>query len=509
MLNSARIKQGDSSEQGQLLPVYPSDLVPEDHLARVVSDVVDMLDLTPLYQKYGKEGGEFFHPKSMFKILFYGYSQGDRSSRLLMRQCRENFVFMFLAAGITPDFRTISEFRRKHLDILKAIFKQIVHLCHELGMVNIGRISLDGTKVKANASDSNIAEKDKLSEELADIEQQIADILNEAEAIDNQEDERFGPNNDGNQVPEKLQKIQNRKQEIESLLTELNENDLNKMSLTDKETRFMKNHGRIQLCYNAQCATENQVILACDLDNNEDDRSSLIPMVSALEEIATELTGKEEYPLENTELPADSGYESGENLQHLAERKIDAYVASQFYRVRKKEERGEIPARPFSKDKFHYHEDGDYYECPVGKKLEFKRAVTRKKTGITAHYYQCTDCPNCAFKNECVTSKTGYRQIARFPGYDPYRAQIDIKIQTPYGKKVMRHRAMDVEPVFGQLKETILRQKPFLLRGLQKAKGEFRLVCIVHNLKKIAKHLRSIKKGGISLKSTGIQLKIA
>jgi len=328
MLNSARIKKCTSSEQGQLLPIYPSDLVPENHLARVVNEVVDLLDLTVLYQKYGQEGGEFFHPKSMIKILFYGYSQGDRSSRLLMRRCRENFVYMYLGSSIKPDFRTISEFRKNNIDILKNIFKQIVHLCYQLGMVSIGRISLDGTKIKANAADRKIADKNKLYKELEDVEQQIAAMLSEAEAIDTQEDKMFGTQHSGDELPEKLQQSQTRKQEITSLLAELEAKNLQKMSLTDKESRFMKNHGRIQLCYNGQCATENQVILACNLDNNEDDRSALIPMVTELEEIASELTDKKTNPLEDTEFITDSGYESGENLQYLDERKIEGYVAN-------------------------------------------------------------------------------------------------------------------------------------------------------------------------------------
>jgi len=508
MLNSARIKFGNPSDQGQLLPVYASDLVPEDHMARVINDVIDLLDLTELYQKYSQEGGEFFHPQSMTKILFYGYSQGDRSSRALMKLCRENYVYMYLGSGIKPDFRTISEFRKNNLDILKNIFKQTVHLCYQLGMVTIGRISLDGTKIKANAADRNIVEKDKLSKELQDIEQQITEMLSDAEAIDKQEDKAFGPENSGDELPEKLQQAQTRKLEIQSLIAELEKRKLEKMSLTEKESRFMKNHGRIQLCYNGQCATENQVILACDLDNNEDDRAALIPMVSQLEQIASELTGKKDKPLKDTEFVTDSGYESGKNLQHLDERKIDAYVASQFYRVQAKEKRGEIAPRPYSKDKFTYHEDGNYYQCPAGEKLEFKRAVTRKKTETTTHYYQATNCPQCEFEKECVTSKTGYRQVTRYPGYDPYREKIDSKMKTTYGKAIMKHRATDVEPVFGQMKTTIFRQNPFLLQGQRKAMGEFRLSCIAHNLKKIARHLLNTNNDDMSPVIADLKLKL-
>jgi transposase len=493
MLNAKRFKKHHSSDQGHLLPTYPTDLVAEDHLARVVSEIVDTLDLTELYQKFSWEGGASFHPKSMVRTLFYAYSQGERSSRRIQKQCQENFVYLYLSSGVKPDFRTISEFRRKHFDILKNIFKQIVQLCYNLGMITIGKISLDGTKIKADAADRKIIEKDKLAAELAEIEQQIPQILAEAEATDIQEDAAYGETKTGDELPEQLQHAQQRQQQIKQLLAELEREQANKLSTTDQDARFMKDHGRIRLCYNAQCATENQVILAYDVTNDEDDRAQLIPMVAELEQVATQLTGKDDYPLEDVKVITDAGYESGTNLQHLDEREIDGYVASQFARVRAKEQKGEIPPRPFSKDKFSYHADGDYYQCPVGQKLQYHRTtkVKGKTATLTARYYKGTNCPSCAFQQQCATSKTGYRQITRYVEYDPYREKIDQKLQTTQGKAMMRHRATDVEPVFGQMKQNIFRRDSFLVRGTQKVKGEFCLGCIAHNIKKIANHLKS------------------
>jgi transposase len=493
MLNAKRFQKHHSSDQGQLLPTYPSDLVPEDHLARVVTEIVATLDLTELYQKFSWEGGASFHPKAMVRTLFYAYSQGDRSSRRIQKQCQENFVYLYLSSGLKPDFRTISEFRKKNLDILKNIFNQIVQLCYQLGMVTIGKISLDGTKIKANAADRCLVDKDKLAAELVAIEQQLAQILAEAEATDKQEDATYGDTKTGDELPEQLQHAQQRQQQIKQLLAELEREQATKLSTTDQDARFMKDHGRIRFCYNAQCATENQVILAADVSNDEDDRAQLIPMVSELEQVATQLTGKADYPLEDVKMMTDAGYELGKNLHHLAERKIDGYVASQFARVRAKEQRGEIPARPFNKDKFRYHPEDDSYECPAGQRLEYHRTTTVKgKTAtLTALYYKGTNCLSCAFQKECAASKTGYRQIVRYLEYDPYREKIDQKLQTAEGKALMRHRATDVEPVFGQMKQNIFRRSSFLLRGKHKVTGEFRLVCIAHNIKKIANHIKA------------------
>ena len=493
MLNTKRFKKHHSSDQGQLLPTYPSDLVAEDHLARVVSEIVDRLDLTELYQKFSWEGGASFHPKAMVRTLFYAYSQGERSSRRIQKQCQDNFVYLYLSCGVKPDFRTISEFRRKHFDILKNIFKQIVQLCYKLGMITIGKISLDGTKIKANAADRKIIDKDKLAAELAEIERQISQILAEAEATDIQEDAAYGETKTGDELPDQLQQAQQRQQQIKQLLAELEREQANKLSTTDQHARFMKDHGRIRLCYNAQCATENQVILAYDVTNDEDDRAQLIPIVAELEQLATQLTGKDDHPLEDVKVITDAGYESGTNLQHLDKRAIDSYVASQFARVRAKERKGEIPPRLFSKDKFSYHADGDYYQCPAGQKLPYHRTtkVKGKTATLTARYYKGTNCPSCAFQQQCATSKTRYRQITRYVEYDPYREQIDQKLQTAEGKAMMRHRATDVEPVFGQMKQNIFRRDSFLVRGTQKVKGEFCLGCIAHNINKIASHLRA------------------
>jgi transposase len=318
-LNAKRFKSS-ASEQGELLPTYPSDLVAEDHLARIISDVVESMDLSSLYAKYGWEGGEAFHPKAMLRVMFYGYSQGLRSSRRISQACRENFVFMYLSGGQRPDFRTISLFRQNHLDLLKELFKQIVHICYHLGMISLGQICLDGTKVKANASDKTVAKKDKLQKELARIEEEISQIFSEAATVDSQEDIEFGKDSCEHEIPKELLQKKTRQKEIKELLAFLEEKDLEKISLTDEDSRFMRNHGRIELCYNGQCATENQVILTYDLTDNASDKGELIPMVKELEELSVELFGKEEYPLEDSKVLTDAGYNSGENLSYLEDR---------------------------------------------------------------------------------------------------------------------------------------------------------------------------------------------
>ena len=493
MINSSRIKQSSSSLQGELLPTYPSDLVPEDHISRVLNEIVDTLDLRELYHKFSREGGSLFHPKSMLKLLFYGYSQGTRSSRDISQACQENVIFYYLGSGIKPNFRTISDFRKTHIDILKGLFKQIVHICYHLDMVGIGQISFDGTKIKANAADGKMVEKDKLAEELDRLEQEISQMFSEAEVVDSQEDAYYGEDHHGTELPERLQKAKDRKKELTSLVSKLDQQGIAKMSTTDQDARFMKSHGQTNLSYNGQCATEDQVILAYDLNNQQADTDQLPSMVSDLEQLSSELKGEKEHPLEDVTLIADAGYDSGKNHQYLAERKVDGYIASQKAKVKSKERKGIIKPQPFSKDKFIYHTDGDYYECPAHEKLHFVRGQKKAKKTYIRHerIYRGRTCHLCRFQTDCAKGKNGYRSITRYEEYDPYREQMDAKMATAEGRSIMKRRAIDVEPTFGQIKAATFRNNPFLLRGSDKAKGEYGLACIVHNIKKIAKYLHS------------------
>ena len=496
MLNKKRFKNRPT-EQGELLPTYTSDLIDEDHPARVLSTIVETLDLFSLYSKYSWEGGETYHPKSMLKILFYGYSHGTRSSRKISQSCRENFVYMYLASGIRPDFRTISLFRKNHFDILKDIFKQVVKLCYQLEMISFGTICLDGTKIRANASTHRIVKKDKLEQLVDKLDEEIEQMLEEADEVDNQEDQEYGEFNDGTEIPDNLKTAAGRKQTIRKLLKELEEKNVKKLSLSDKDSRLMKRNGRIELSYNGQCATENQVILAYDVNNQEVDKDQLVPMVDELETIARPLNGKGEYPLEDSKLLTDSGYDSGKNLSHLKERRIDGYVANQMASVHEKERTGKISPRPFTKDKFSYQEEDDIYICPIGDKLyPVERRKNKVKTYVRHEVrYKCRSCHDCGHQQECVKSKSGYRQISRILDYDLYREAIDKKLQTVTGKNIFNKRKTDVEPAFGQMKTTILGQPGFLVRGSEKVKGEFALICIVHNIKKIISCLKSEVNG--------------
>lgn len=491
-LNPKRFK-GDAEEQDWLLPPSIGELVPEAHEARLVKEVVDTLDLSNLYANYGWEGGEAFHPKILLRVLFYSYSVGQRSSRKIAKNCTDVVSYMYLANRKKPNFRTVSDFRKNNLGILQDLFKQIVQMCYHLGMIQIGQISLDGTKVRANASSrKHIADRDKLEKELQRLEQQIAQMFDEAEAVDQQEDQLYGEDSDGRAMPDELKKAQSRKEKIKELLSELEVQKAKKMSLTDKEARFMKTTSGTKISYNGQVATENQVILAHQLGNDEMDPGYLKPMVDELEHLAVTLKGKSEFPLENVKASADSAYDSTGNLIHLKERKIEGYIPHRKARIQAKEARGEILPKPFAKDKFQYDAEQDTYICPADQKL--LRIEQKKKSNTRDTYkqikYQVDACLSCQYQSECVKSKTGIRSVFRYEPYDDLREEIDARLKQEKGKIIYKNRSTDVEPVFGDIKNNILGSGSFLLRGLNKAGGEFTLTCIAHNLKKIYNYIK-------------------
>lgn len=508
MLNAKRLKNRPT-EQGELLPTYTTDLVCEDHPARILSTIVDSLDLTVLYRKYSWEGGETYHPKSMLKVLFYGYSHGTRSSRKLSQACRENFVYMYLSSGIRPDFRTINLFRKNNFDILNDLFKQIVRLCYQLEMISFGTICLDGTKIKANASKRRMVKKDRLEQMMSKLDNEIKKMLEEADEIDAQEDEEYGESNDGTEVPDNLKTAKGRKEAIKKLLDKLKENNVKNMSLTDKDSRLIRSNGRYELSYNGQCATENQVILAYDLSNEEADADQLVPMIEELEAIARPINGKNEYPLAGSKVLADSGYDSGKNLNHLKDRKIDGYVTNQMASVYEKEKTGKIHPRPFTKDKFSYQEEDDIYICPIGEQLyPVERRIHRKKSYVRHEViYKCQTCHDCGHQQECVKSKSGYRQVGRILEYDQYREEIDKKLKTEAGEAIFAKRKTDIEPAFGQIKTITFRQNGFLLRGSERVKGEFGIACIVHNIRKIISYLKTNESNinGLDIQKLALQ----
>ena len=256
-----------SYEQHQimLLPENIEDLIPENHLVRAIDIVVEQLNLKELCNSYGEEGQPAYHPKMLIKILLYGYATNVRSSRKLSEKLESDVFYMYLSGMQRPDFRTISDFRKNKKEYLCEIFKQVLEICRQIGLVSLGHIAIDGTKIEANSSRKMMKEKEDILKIEAKIEQQVKSLLDSSETIDEQEDERYGKQKRGDELPDELSKKEKFLEKIKAAKKYLEQNELKRVSITDPDTRIMKTTGGTDICYNAQAAVDsaNQIIVAC------------------------------------------------------------------------------------------------------------------------------------------------------------------------------------------------------------------------------------------------------
>ena len=421
-------------DQLLLLPPSLRDWLPENHLVYFVSDVVDQLDLSGIESFYEKDdrGQPPYHPRMMTKVLVYAYCVGVFSSRKIQKRLVEDVAFRVLAAGNQPDFRTISDFRKIHLEALQGLFEQVLKLALTSGAIKLGRVALDGSKVKANASKHKAMSYRRMKEEERSLRSEVRQLLKQAKAADDEEDARYGKDKTGDELPEELSRRETRLQRIreakraleQRAREEAEEADKSKdaeeqakppekaqYNFTDPESRIMKGPDGFVQAYNAQVVVENgsQLIVAQAVTQEANDKKQVAPMVELVETQAGQVP---------TEILADSGYCSEENLKALETKPLDAYIAT-----------------------------------------------ARQKHGQTPSPCRRGPLPQGATRIDKMTRK----------------------LQTKAGAAVYAARKGIVEPVFGQIKQARgFRQ--FLLRGFKKVQAEWALVCMTHNILKMYGH---------------------
>ena len=439
------------------LPATVGDFVGEEHLARFVLDLVrEDIDLTAITGTYGSERGQPpFDPTMMTALLLYSYCCGIYASRRIANACRERVDFMSVVGLDAPDFRTVSDFRKRHLQALGKLFGQILQLCETAGLVKLGHVALDGTKIKANASKHKAMSYDRMENRAAELEAEVAKWLSAAEAADAAEDKLYGRDKTGEEMPDwvadkkrRAERIRKAKAELEAEAKAAAEAKLKaeaeaaekraaegrrkpgrpaappstepdgkaQKNFTDPQSRIMKSKDGFIQAYNAQAAVdaEAQIIVAHDVTQSPVDCGQLVPMTDAIE---TNLGRKP------AQLSADAGYCSEANLDGLEKRDIDAYVAT-----------------------------GRARDAVAG-------AVDGEPTTATPP----------AEPASAPTRVEAMRAKIKAGGHaSPYR----LRKQLP-------------EPVFGQIKQARgFRQ--FLLRGFAMVRAEWAIVCTAHNLLKLA-----------------------
>jgi transposase len=464
-------KRYDQKQQF-LLPLNLEEFVSEDHISRVLNDLINVVDISAIESTYSENGCPAYHPRLFLKILFYGYLINIRSSRKIDDMTQTDTAFMYLAAMQKPDFHTICRFRSTHLDSIKEIFSQIVTFCKEMGLIG-SSISIDGTKVKANASLRQSKSSDAIKKE-------IDKILRESIETDELEDEIYGDSTPY-QMPEELVDKKYRLEKIKAAKKKMDEEKLKKVNITDTDAKIMKHKdGSKKPSYNCQVAVDEkeQIIVAADLVDEENDLHQIEPMIENV---------KETLGYKPNVVLADAGYFSYDNVKFLLDEEIDAYIPDNFYEV---EKRGKT--KKFRKSLFTYDEKKDCFYCPAAFEIPFTR-IQKREDEPDLRYYVCKYCSLCVLKNACTESKN--RTISRDPR-EYLMEDMRAKLDTDEGTEQYQNRMSTVEPVFGQMKQN-RGFREFLLRGKRKTRIEFLMMCTVHNIKKIADFM---KREGKNLK---------
>jgi transposase len=416
--------------QIMLLPPSLEEKLPEDHLARYISKVVEELNIADIEEGYSELGCHAYHPRMLLKVILYAYSIGLRSSRRIQRALREDVVFMWLAGQQEPDFRTISDFRKDRLKDVRKLFKEVLGICVELGMVQCGKISIDGTKVEANSSRHKLTFRKKLERSRTDYEAKVDEILKEAEEIDAEEDRLYG-DRDGyslerpyseeeikkalKKLKRERAKLERRKEKVQAKATVVSEKleslkGRNSSGNTDPDaTLMLMKNDSLGVGYNIQMATENQVIVGFGVFQRPADNHLLEPMV---EEVKQNLGKKPKVVI------ADKGYSSQSNYEYIASQGIKAAIPPHTY---------------------------DY---------------------------------------DMVSRRKGVYRSSKNLVYEKLKGNMLDFLDTEEGKQLLDHRKYDIEPTFGDIKHNMGFRK-FLLRRLPRAVTEVAIISIAHNIKKI------------------------
>jgi transposase/ribosomal protein L5 len=448
----------DHLNQSLLMPPSLHDWLPEGHLARFIADVTEELDLGAIYRSYEGDGRgkAAYEPLMMLRVLLYGYCRGVASSRKIERATYEDVAFRFLSADTHPDHDTIAAFRKRHLDALAGLFLQVLQLCQKAGLVKLGHVAIDGTKMKANASKHKAMSYDRMEETAERLRQEVEELLRKAAATDEAEDAQYGKGNNGDELPAELARRESRLKKIREAQAELEQEAKEKAerarveaeakiaerreqeaqtgkkagghdprvadpeqakpepkaqrNFTDPESRIMPdgaNKGSFVQGYNAQAAVDSQaqVIVAAEITQQTNDSQQLVPMIKQV--VAN--TGANPIAVS-----ADTGYWSEANVSDESVAGVDLHIA----------------------------------------------------TGRQKH-------------GEKVATATGPPPEDATP-----KEAMAHKLRTEAGKSIYKMRKAIVEPVFGQIKERRGFRR-FSFRGVGNVSLEWKLICLTGNILKL------------------------
>ena len=451
-----RYVEGKNRNQTEIIAL--DDMVSSTCIARIIDRFVEAVDLVQLGFTHAipkQTGRPSYSPSPMTKLYLYGYEEDIRSARKMEKETYRNIEVMWLVDGITPDFKTISEFRRNNLRPLQKLFREFMKLCRSWDLIGGELIAVDGTKIKASNNKKMNFSRKKLDARLAHIDEQIEKYFNEMEETDRREDAA---------VPDDLISLMERKDLYESYLAKLDESGENELSIVDPDARLMgNNRGGVDMAYNVQSAVDAKydLIVEYDVSTNPSDQNQLGSMVKKV---------KRRFKLKRFTVVADKGYYNGEDLQRVKKYKVKAIVAKQ-----KPSNPKEQPAE-FHTERFIYDPESDTYTCPMGKILAPHGQKSKRR-----NYFCKEACADCPHRNQCISGKRPYRTVTRGE-YSKIYEETDKRTQE--NMAIYKRRQQIVEHPFGTIKHT-MRGNYFLLRTRRKVRTEVALLFLGYNIKRV------------------------
>ena len=446
----------------ELLPHSIEEYVAEDDPVRAYDAFVEALDFHELGININpyKVGNAEYDPRSMLKLLVYGYSYGVKSSRKLERECYHNISFIWLMGGLKPDHKTIAEFRRRNKKTLKKVLRHCAQVCIKLNLIAGNILFVDGTKIRANAGRRRTHDLAYYEKLLIDIDRRIEKLLEDCDSIDRQE-EALGSYI---AMDKELAKNQNLKERIKETLSSFASGDRKHVNQTDPDCAIMRSVQGSHASYNVQSVVDDShgLIVHAEAVNDTSDVNQFACQI----EQANDLFEK---PCDAA--CADAGYADTDELEKIDEQGIKVIVPSQRQALH--EEEGS-----FSKSHFTYDKERDCYFCPEGHRLGYE--WTDKKTGM--RYYRITSekrCPSCRHYGQCTTSKRG-RRIARLHN-EEIKQKLEAQYQEAASQEIYKRRKTRAEHPFGHIKRN-LKTDAFLMRGRDGVQAETSLLATCFNI---------------------------
>jgi len=505
--------------QPTLLPQNLEELIPEDHLVRVVNRVIDNLNLEPILSEYKGGGTSSYHPRMMLKVLVYAYTQKVNSSRQIAKALRENVNFMWISGNNRPDFRTINRFRSSVMkEGIEVVFSEVLQYLIEEGYVTLENYFLDGTKIEANSNKykwvwakSTAKYKERLQEKIQELLKNI-EQENEAEQEaygDKDLEETGGGNKQGgggmdsealqkriDRLNERLADKMKNKREAKAMCT-LQEDCLPRQkkyeeqekllagrssyAKTDPDATFMRmkddvmKNGQLKPGYNVQIGTENQFVVGFSIHQKTNDMNVLIPHLGQIQRRLGRLPRT---------VIADAGYGSEENYAYLEQMGVEGYVK---YPLFSKQQKRSWRKQRFRAENWEYDSERDEYICPNQQRLTYQGnrvRITDNGYRTVIRLYECGFCALCPLKPLCTRS-AGNRRTEVNPRLSHFQKQAYEKLISDQGRRLRSRRGVEAESVFGRIKQDWGFRR-FTLRGMEKVKTEWGLLCIAHNIAKLA-----------------------